>query len=426
MSKLSKLVKKPDLFLKDFIVKRGFNANLIGKKLNISFLQDKETTPTENIITSNITLFTQTVHLLHTGEGLTHGPSHLDQWISHFIKSGEKFAILIRNKALFNWAIEKYSTIDIVYAKSANNVENVINKLPFLKAIYYFSNTGNLIHTLRYNRYQHIFLGHGDSDKAASAHKFFRVYDEIWVAGQAHIDRFKNAKFNTDHIKFVKIGRPNLKDVLLELNKERINTTKRVVYLPTWEGVYEENNYSSAHIAPVMLNEVFKKYDCSLDIKLHPVMGSRDSTLLGLEKTLIDTFSKNQDKVEIHSKDVPVEEIIKDADIYICDISAVVSECISTLSPIFLFAPNDREIITSASNMQYSDYTYTFSNIEELLSLYEKVIIEGEDPLADMRYKALDYLLTVDATKNDEFFKQLRNISKTISLLNNSRENVIQ
>src|SRR5690606_41887466 len=84
-------------------------------------------------------------------------------------------------------------------------------------------------------------------------------------------------------------------------------------------------------------NEVFKKYDCSLDIKLHPVMGSRDSTLLGLEKTLIDTFSKNQDKVEIHSKDVPVEEIIKDADIYICDISAVVSECISTLSPIFLF-----------------------------------------------------------------------------------------
>src|SRR5690606_39893692 len=93
----------------------------------------------------------------------------------------------------------------------------------------------------------------------------------------------------------------------------------------------------------------------SLDIKLHPVMGYRDSTLLGLEKTLIDTFSKNQDKVEIHSKDVPVEEIIKDADIYICDISAVVSECISTLSPIFLFVPNDREIITSASNMQRSE-----------------------------------------------------------------------
>ena len=48
-------------------------------------------------------------------------------------------------------------------------------------------------------------------DKSASAHKFFRVYDEIWVAGQAHIDRFKNAGFNTAHIDFVKVGAPQFK-----------------------------------------------------------------------------------------------------------------------------------------------------------------------------------------------------------------------
>ncbi|HGY6794033.1 TPA: hypothetical protein ACNTBI_004565, partial [Escherichia coli] len=160
-------------------------------------------------ITTNIRLFTKINHLIHTGEGINCS-FHIEQWIGEFIASNERFALLIRDINLYNWAITQYPNVDIVYAKSAIAVEQVLNQLPYLKAIYYLSNTGNLIHTLRYNIYQHIFLGHGDSDKAASAHKFFRVYDEIWVAGQAHIDRFKNAGFNVEHIKFVKVGRPSL------------------------------------------------------------------------------------------------------------------------------------------------------------------------------------------------------------------------
>ena len=88
--------------------------------------------------------------------------------------------------------------------------------------------------------------------------------------------------------------------------------------------------------------------------------------------------------------------------------------------------PKDREVVISSSNMQYSEYTYIFSDIEELLELLESVIVQGNDPLADARYKALDYLLTIDATKNDEFTKQLKKISESSTLLNNSREKVIQ
>lgn len=429
MSKLKKLIKNPELFLSDFVQKRyppGIKLIDVVKKRFMTQEKSILNKGSASVITSNIRLFKKTVHLLHTGEGLTHGPSHLDLWVEHFAKSGEEFAILVRNKALFDWAIQKYSYLDIVYAKNPSDVENILNKLPFIKAVYYFSNTGNLIHTLRYNRYKHIFLGHGDSEKAASAHKFFRVYDEIWVAGQAHIDRFKNTDFNTDHIKFVKIGRPNLKNTLTVRYIPSKNQRKRLVYLPTWEGVYEENNYSSAHLAPVMLNTIFSKFNYLIDIKLHPVLGSRDSTLLNLPMTLEEIFFQNKDDVTLFPKEVSVEKIIKHADFYICDISAVVSECISTLAPIFLFMPKDREVVISSSNMQYSEYTYIFSNIEELLELLESVIFQGNDLLADARYKALDYLLTIDATKNNEFTKQLKKISESSTLLNNSREKVIQ
>src|SRR5690606_35275420 len=140
--------------------KRNLNEINFIKSLNIPFFQKRENPnikSTNSVIISNIRLFKKTVHLLHTGEGLTHGPSHLDLWVEHFAKSCEEFAILVRNKALFDWAIKKYSYLDIVYAKNPSDVENILNKLPFINVIYYFSNTGNLIHTLRYNRYKHVF-----------------------------------------------------------------------------------------------------------------------------------------------------------------------------------------------------------------------------------------------------------------------------
>ncbi|MDR0580466.1 MAG: hypothetical protein LBG21_07695 [Campylobacteraceae bacterium] len=60
------------------------------------------------------------------------------------------------------------------------------------------------------------------------------------------IDRFKNAGFKTKHISFVKIGRPNLFNVftrsVVKWNK-RVDGYK-VLYLPTWEGVVNANDYS--------------------------------------------------------------------------------------------------------------------------------------------------------------------------------------
>ena len=40
---------------------------------------------------------------------------------------------------------------------------------------------------------RHVFLGHGDSDKATSATPIARLYDQVWVAGRAGIDRYRAA-----------------------------------------------------------------------------------------------------------------------------------------------------------------------------------------------------------------------------------------
>ena len=358
---------------------------------------------------------------------MTHGPSHLSLWIPEFIKADVEFAVLVRNIDLYKWAKENYPWVSIVYAKTPINVEKVLNNMAFLRAVYYLSNTGNMIHTLRCNIYQHIFLGHGDSDKSASAHKFFRVYDQIWVAGQAHIDRFKNAGFDVSHISFVKVGRPSVSTILQQTSLSwDTRMTPRVLYLPTWEGVYEESNYSSVRLSAAMLSELAKRFNLHMSAKFHPVTGSRDSTLLQAPKYLEEALSQVPDvSYRIYDKTERISDLLLTTNIFVCDVSAVVSECLSANGPIFVYIPTDKEISVSNSDMAYEDYAYTFSSIEELCSKMEEVL-NGNDYLAEKRKLAMDYILSVDSTMNNEFAKKLQQISLQDTLQDNNRDKVIQ
>lgn len=407
MSRLTKFITQPRLFFRDMILKK-LNAQPIPK--NSTY---KQQIMNEQYFENN-----EIKHLIHTGEGLVNGSTHLTLWLDTFENSGENYAVLVRNNELYQWLNKAHPEVNAIYARTAINVESVLTSLENLKGIYYLSNTGNLIHSLRFNDFKHIFLGHGDSDKAASAHKFFRVYDEIWVSGQAHIDRFKNSNFETKHMDFYKVGRPILKKILSDTLNKDINKkekSNKIVYLPTWEGGFEENNYSSVFESYNFLPRIQSILNCDIMIKYHPATGTRDSMLLVAKDKTIEKSFGNLSHYEFIEKSKQIKDIITQGDIFICDISAVVSECISALAPIFIYIPVDKEIVTSNSNMQYSDYAYTFSNQEQLIELINIVVVRGDDYLSEKRKKALDYLVSINETLNTEINNQLikiRNIQQ--------------
>jgi len=418
MSKLTKLINHPIIFFKDaYLNKINPTRDIKKKQQKKATTVNKKSTETkkslQNLILDHMNTSEKPIyHLIHTGEGLTHGIGHVDLWLPFFLSSGESFAVLVRHIALYQYIIEKYPDINIVYAKDVVSIEKFLSDAASLRAIYYLSNTGNLIHTLRYNDYKHIFLGHGDSDKSASAHKFFRVYDEIWVAGQAHIDRFQNAGFNTKHMTFIKVGRPLLSPVL---KSTQVNWKKRigginVLYLPTWEGILDSTDCSSLKISTLMLSMIHKHFNLSLSIKFHPATGSRETLFSGVSKEVAMELKEHHVDFEIASASTPIDQLILNSNIYICDISAVVSECIAANAPIFIYIPRDKTINIARSNMDYEDYAYTFSSIEELREKLQRVL-SGDDYLMGARKKALNYLISEKETLRDEFFVQLRKIS---------------
>lgn len=406
MSKLTKFIFNPKLFIEDMLL-NSLNAKRVNvkktKKILISYEQEVN--------------YEDVIHLIHTGEGVINGKAHLSLWLSLFESSHEKYSVMVRNYELYQWVRDNHPNVKCVFARAALDVEEVMKLLPNVKTIYYLSNTGNLIHTLRFNDYKHVFLGHGDSDKAASAHKFFRVYDEIWVSGQAHIDRFKNTNIRINNVDFIKIGRPALKEYLAQKHnakEENDNSFERIIYLPTWEGSFVENDYSSIRDSVDFLPAMQKQTNCQLVIKYHPSTGSRDLQLNEIKQNFLEESVFDNELFQFIDQSEPLDNIILRGDAFVCDISAVVSECIPTLKPIFIYIPENKNIVMSTSDLKYSDYAYVFSNNAELEKLIHDVIVLGKDILKPKRLHALNYLISVKETLDNEFNNQLKRMHNEI------------
>ncbi|MDN3060249.1 hypothetical protein PH213_38195 [Streptomyces sp. SRF1] len=72
----------------------------------------------------------------------------------------------------------------------------------------YPANTGRNIHLLRIPTMQHVFLAPGDGDRAVDPYS--KVYDQVWVAGEAGRRRHVQAAVGVEDADIVEIGRPQL------------------------------------------------------------------------------------------------------------------------------------------------------------------------------------------------------------------------
>jgi len=140
--------------------------------------------------------------------------------------------------------------------------------------------------------------------------------------------------------------------------------------------------------------------------KLHPALGIRDLKYINFNDKFFKKIDNEQIKTIPYTKDNQVSDIIQEYNMFICDISAVVSECLAVNAPIFVYIPKNKNIKLSKSNMSFEDYTYTFSSVDELKEKLLK-IINGNDYLKDKREEAMEYILGKSCIENSAFIKNL-------------------
>ena len=166
--------------------------------------------------------------------------------------------------------------------------------LSSLRAGLYVANTGDIIHLIREPRVMSAFIGHGDSDKNSSFNPFTKVYDEIWLAGEAAARRYRRAAVGVREHQFVYVSRPQLDGIETAGPTGRSAGIPTILYAPTWEGWNAEQEYTSLLGPAVAFVKAVLSSDppVRLIYKPHPYTGRRAPRAGAVHHEIVELLHK--------------------------------------------------------------------------------------------------------------------------------------
>jgi hypothetical protein len=199
----------------------------------------------------------------------------------------------------------------------------------------------------------HVWVSHGESDKAYMFQNTLKRYDFYFAAGQAAVDRVARniQNYNLERIKL--IGRPQIKDVLpVPANFEKAPSgVKSVLYAPTWEGVTRATRYSSIDTHGVEIVEKLISQGYQVVYRPHPLSGSRDSKIAEADASIRARLKARNDE-----KNAPVRHYLDNSafgwqlnelDLMITDVSAVAYDWLVTGKPLLITKPSDSKALVA-------------------------------------------------------------------------------
>ena len=156
-------------------------------------------------------------------------------------------------------------------------VELMNFSLPSVRVALFPANTAKNLHLLRVPGIGHVFICHGDSDKAASFNPYSKVYDEVWVAGKAGRDRYERAQVGVRDEDIVEVGRPQLTGIR-PAGDRPADHVFTVLYAPTWEGWFTDECQTSLTTMGPRIVKTLIAHEPRLRIvyKPHPLTGTCD------------------------------------------------------------------------------------------------------------------------------------------------------
>ncbi len=175
-------------------------------------------------------------------------------WLPYLDRIGRRYLVIVRSTGTYN-KVSGMTTAPVVLRTKLSELDAVA--APSVKVAFYVNNGSSNAHFVRYTDITHIQLLHGESDKAASFNPVTAMFDKIFVAGQAGVDRYADHGVDIPKEKFVIVGRPQVEAV--QPRTEANIPVRSVLYAPTWEGYQSETNYTSLAHGPQIVRALLDR-----------------------------------------------------------------------------------------------------------------------------------------------------------------------
>lgn len=251
--------------------------------------------------------------------------------------------ILARN-ATGAEALIRESGLDVAFVPKVQNLEKVIQEQPLKLVLYVNQNTRNF-QMLRYGRRLHVFINHGESDKMYMVTNQIKAYDYALIAGTAAHERLSASVWNYDvSSRTLEIGRPQTDHLTAHNPPFPADDRTVVLYAPTWEGDRPAASYGSVHShGETLATEILQSAKHRLVYRPHPRTGVEDKTFAQAHERIVQAIreANRQDPSAHHVYDdsPTIDWQLSQADVAVCDISAMVYDRLATGKPVLVTRP---------------------------------------------------------------------------------------
>lgn len=209
-------------------------------------------------------------------------------------------------------------------------------EFPDARVALYVANVGKNIHLLRDPALKSAFIGHGDSDKTASFNPFTKVYDQVWVAGEAGRDRYLRAQVGVRAEQIVTVGRPQLA-AIRPCEPRAADAPFTVLYAPTWEGWTEDHDQSSLIVmGERIVTVLLATPGVRVLFRPHPFTGTVDNRAGRARDRIAELLASAGGTHRVTGPDTSLYDDFNESDALISDISSVVSDYLRSAKPYFV------------------------------------------------------------------------------------------
>lgn len=305
-------------------------------------------------------------------------------WLPYLDRLGDSYVIILREGRSLRSVAEATST-PVVVAPAIADVEHVL--APTVRAVFYVNNSMKNTHCVRFNELTHVQLMHGDSDKPACRNPVSAMYDRVFVAGQAGVDRYRDHGVHISDDQFRVVGRPQVAEVRVATRAIGEVAEPVVLYAPTWTGDSADVNYCSLPLGEQLVAALLAR-GVTVLLREHPFTRRNVAAARQLERieNLLDADAARTGRAH-HWGETTAQRTLAEcfnvADALVCDVSGVASDWLYSEKP---FASCDMqgegENFTASFPLSRASYVLRGdgANLDQMLN-----DLLGADPLAATR-----------------------------------------
>jgi hypothetical protein len=322
------------------------------------------------------------------GPGTTY---QLNVWLETIERIEPTTVIIIRERHHLDELLP--TTVPVLVLPRARDVEAF--HLPSIRIALYPTTVIKNNHMIRLHGIRHVFINHGDGDKSVTYSPLHRVFDEIWIAGQAARDRYLEKGEGVRAEQLVTVGRPQLAQIR---RRDRVDPADRqltVLYAPTWEGNFDGVDYSSVAPMGERIIDALLASPLGLRIlfKAHPATGSRLRAAAAARAAIEERLLESGGTHEVVGTDPSsLYRAFNEADVLISDVSSVVADFLASRKPYLM--TNPRGIAEDEYHVEFPSTEGGGVIAPDAANLGELVADAlGPDSLRERREKVATYFL---------------------------------